>query len=277
MTDQIPTSQNPAELGEGLCFLIGPFRGGTTLLRKMLDSHSRIVSPAETWFLLPLLNLWEGQGQCPRYNPAQAAAALRGHLSQEQFIDCVRAFAHCFYAAHMDGSVRWFVDKTPPYLTIAPALAQIFPRARFIILARDPRALATARHTWKHANSPSVESRFAGVAGDLARLASLADLVASRAQCVRYEDLCRAPEETCRRLCDFLEVPFEAKMIRYGGSPHDEGYGDENTRLHDAPHTDSLERWREVITPEQSDALLARCDAHALERLGYGALLRQPA
>ncbi len=277
MTDHIPTSDRPGELGEGLCFLIGPFRAGTTLLRKILDSHSQIVSPAETWFLLPLLNLWEGQGQCPRYNPAQAAGALRGHLTQEQFIECVRAFAHRFYAAHMDATVRWFVDKTPPYLSIAPALAQIFPRARFIILARDPRALAAARHTWRHADSPAVESRFGGVAGDITRLASLADRVAPRVRCVRYEDLCRHPETVCRELCALLGVGFEPGMIRYGGSPHDEGYGDENTRLHEAPHTDSLERWRQVMTPRQADELLARCDACALERLGYGDLVRRAA
>ena len=36
-------------------FIVGSSRSGTTLLRMMLCSHSRLSIPPETWYLRPLL------------------------------------------------------------------------------------------------------------------------------------------------------------------------------------------------------------------------------
>lgn len=259
-------------VGEGLAFILGPFRGGTTLLRKILDSHSRIVSPAETWFLLPLLNLWDGEGSAPGYNPKQASAAIRGHVGVGEFLDCARAFAGRFYAARMSAGERWFVDKTPPYLAIAPALAAMFPKARFIALARDPRGLAWARHTWRHATSPDVRSRFGGVAQDLQRLASFARGEAARTIVVRYEELCLDAERVARGVCAFLGEAFEAGMIAYGNAAHHEGYGDENARLHERPHTSSIARWDDSFESSMQRELLALVGEGALRELGLGSI-----
>ena len=261
--------------GEGLAFVIGPFRGGTTLLRKILDSHSQIQSPAETWFLLPLLNLWEGRGKDAGFDPSQASAAIRGLVNQDQFIRCCRAFAGMFYAQQMVGSARWFVDKTPMYLQIADVLVGLFPRARFIVLVRDPRGLCWSRHTWRHANSPSVESRYAGVAGDIQRLAAFWREQHDRSVLVGYEELFTDPLTVCSRLCQFLEIPFERRMSEYGRAPHGEGYGDENTRAHDRPHTRGIDRWRDGLDESQQLELLELCGAEALSAIGMDGVVKR--
>ncbi len=247
--------------GAGLVFLLGAFRGGTTLCRKLLDSHTAITAPAETWFLLPLLSMWNDKGDAEGFNRAQASAALRGHLNQEQFIACARAFAGRFYAERI-ADARWFVDKTPLYLQFASALPVVFPEARYIVLARDPRALCWSRHTWRHTQSPTPESRFPGVVADIARLARFIQDHADRSHLVRYENLCTEPEPTTRALCEFLELEHEPAMIDYGGFTHDEGYGDENTRAHPRPHTDSVDRWRDGLSVRQQQTLLEQCADH---------------
>lgn len=262
----------------GLSFILGGFRGGTTLLRKVLDSHTQVHSPAETWFLLPLLNLWEGRGEHPAYNPKQAAAALSGHLDQDGFLDCARAFAERFYARRTPPGCAWFIDKTPLYLQIAPVLPRLLPRARFIVLGRDPRGLVWSRHTWKHSDSTDATRLFGGAARDLARLASFATDFADRSIVVRYEDLCAEPESCARRLCEWLGIGFEPAMIDYGCHRHHEGYGDEKTHQHSRPHADSIDRWREGLTIDQQRALIEACEAAgpgSLAKLGYEDLLSE--
>jgi len=272
--DRMSESRAPTptefEQGKGLVFLLGAFRSGTTLLRKVLDSHPQVYSPAETWFLLPLVNLWEGVGKSPRYNPAQAAAAIRQHITQDQFLACCRAFAGRFYAANMPASARVFIDKTPPYLAIAGALPTLFPRARFLVLARDPRGVLWSRHTWRHANDQAVSERIREVAGDTRRLAAFYENNRSASTLVHYEQLCSDPAAVLRPLCDDLGVSFDPAMVHYGSAAHHEGYGDENTRDHARPHASSVERWRGNPSEADQELLLDRCTPEALNTLGLG-------
>lgn len=274
MTSPVTESRAPTatdfEQGKGLVFLLGAFRSGTTLFRKILDSHPQVHSPAETWFLLPLVNLWEGVGKSPRYNPAQAAAAIRQHLTEDQFIACSRAFAGRFYAANMPACARVYIDKTPPYLAIAGALPRIFPRAKFLVLARDPRGVLWSRHTWRHANDATVADRLKEVAGDIRRLATFYQNNTAASMLVRYEQLCLDPAAALRPVCEHLGVTFDPAMVHYGSAAHHEGYGDENTREHARPHAASVERWRDELSQTDQQHLLDLCTPEALNTLGLG-------
>jgi len=259
------------EEGSQLVFIIGAFRGGTTLLRKMLDSHPCLYSPAETWFLLPLLNLWDGKGQAPTYAPSQAAAAIQSHLNAPQFLECCRAFAAKFYAANLPTTAKYFIDKTPPYLHIAPALPVMFPRARFLVLSREPRGLCWSRHTWKHMNSASPETQFPGVVNDLKLLAAFLHQNAKKSLHVSYERLCEHPAAETHAITEFLGIDRNDAMIEYGRHSHHEGYGDENARQHHRPHTESISRWDcdGGLTLDQQRTLLDQCGENLLTKLGY--------
>jgi hypothetical protein len=280
-----PPAPDPAEAGTAapragsgadLAFVLGPFRSGTTLLRKILDSHPRIASPAETWFLLPLLNLWTGDGQCDRFNPRQAAAALRTHLDRGAFLDCCRAFAERFYARLRRGAGAIVVDKTPLYLGVAGEIANLLPATRFLLLARDPRAILWSRATWRHAADHDPESHVTRVAADVRDLAAFLRDHADRSLLVRYERLCDEPAATLARVTAFLGVPFDESMIAYGARAHHEGYGDESTLAHRAPHTDSIARWRGGLSAELQARLLEACGADDLALLGLADLAVEP-
>lgn len=254
--------------GERLGFVIGAFRSGTTLLRRMLDAHPRIVAPAETWFLLPLLDLWRGATAAAGYDPAQAAAALRRHVDEEGFRRCCRAFARAFYLERLPDATTTFVDKTPLYLPIAGEIASVLPAARFIVLARDPRGILASRATWRHASDPDPRTHLGGVAADVARLAAFLRAQPDRARLISYEALCAAPHRELRRATDFLGLPWDPAMIEYGAVPHHEGYGDENALAHDRPHVASIERWREVVDDAVAAELRRACIDADLATLG---------
>ncbi len=257
--------------GEGRVFVLGSWRSGTTLLRKILDSHTRIHAPAETWFLLPLMDLWHGEHAAEGSPSRQAAAAIRGHLDFDQFLECCRAFAASFYQARIPPEATYYVDKTPFYLRLADMLPKLFPEAKFILLTRDPRGTVWSQHTWKHIESPSPEGHFEGVAEDNRVLDSFFQSNSEKTLHVPYEQLCTEPESSARSLCDFLNLPFEPAMIEYGLKPHHEGYGDEKTREHNRPHVDAVRRWagENGMTIEQQAELARACGKDVLIRLGY--------
>jgi hypothetical protein len=240
-----PTNAREAALrtGRGLAYVIGPMRGGTTLLRKILDAHPRLTSPAETWFMLPLLSMWSGKGTAEAYPPAQAAAAIQSHLDQAGFVQACRAFAASFYTQITPPESGVFIDKTPPYLDLADSLPLIFPDARFLLLCRDPRSTLWSRISWKHTTPEPLERTIDGVSRHVRMQAHFATRWAGRLHRVSYERLCTEPEAETAAICEYLGVDHDPAMIDYGKADHHEGYGDENTRQHARPHSGSIRKW----------------------------------
>ncbi|USN99577.1 MAG: sulfotransferase [Phycisphaeraceae bacterium] len=273
--DQVPAADRESQLrtGRGLAFVIGPMRGGTTLLRKVIDAHPRLTSPAETWFLLPLLGLWSGQGGAGSYPPKQIAAAIRSHLNQQQYIDACRAFAGSFYASTLPEQSAVFVDKTPPYMDIAGSLPVLFPEARFLVLCRDPRGTLWSRVSWQHTRPEPVEHTIRGVAKHVQIQAAFYKQCADRSMLVSYERLCTQPADEAARICAFLGVERCDAMVEYGEAAHHEGYGDEKSRQHRRPHGDSLRRWEGKLPDAAQGELARQCTPEALELLGHADLL----
>jgi len=169
-----------------------------------------------------------------------------------------------------------FVDKTPLYLPIAETLPAIFPKARFLVLTRDPRAVLWSRVSWRHAEDTDPENHVESVAEDIRRLAAFADCCPERSHLVSYEALCREPNAVLRAALDALDLDFEPEMVAYGRYEHHEGYGDENSRQHRQPHVDSIDRWRhaETFSADTRERLIDACGDEALERLQLGELIR---
>ncbi len=84
---------------------------------------------------------------------------------------------------------------------------------------------------------------------------------------LRYEDFCREPEEELRRICEFLGLGFDPRMLVFGDADHHD-VGGNRMRFSD-DHTIRLdEAWRRTTTKEN----LAQFEAVAgsLNRaLGY--------
>jgi hypothetical protein len=84
---------------------------------------------------------------------------------------------------------------------------------------------------------------------------------------VRYESLIANPEQECRALCAFLDLPFDDAMLRH----QDErpGLGPKVSAKRDwQPITTGMRDWRSEMSPEQVERFEAAV-GELLDELGY--------
>jgi Sulfotransferase family len=212
-------------------FIVGSGRSGSTLLRMMLASHSRLTIPPETWYLVPLLQRFSINRALSANEVERAVAMITGHYRwPDMQIDAqdfrraatglaepnLRDLIEVVYRAHVqaEGKARWG-DKTPVYIEILPQLAAMYPKARFIHLVRDGRDVAKSFQAtdwigrWLHDNAgewtQALQCYWRWVRSDFS----------NRILQVRYEDLVLKTEGTLRQICGFIGEEFEPQMLSW--------------------------------------------------------------
>jgi hypothetical protein len=269
---------------EQLIFLVSQPRAGSTLLQSILAGADEIHTTAEPWLMLHPLYALRETGYTADYDATVAQRALQDFLStlhdgERAYEAAVRAMTLELYGrACAEAGKACFLDKTPRYYKILPELARVFPRARFIILLRNPAAvLSSILRTWIKGNWV----RFDYFRDDLLVAPTLlAQFMANfpeKAIVIHYEALVSAPDRTVRMLCDRLGIAFHEDLLQYGQRKQPTGrYGDpDGIQQHDRPSEASLDAWREQSAdPQTRRLLLAYLDALGTEliaRLGYDA------
>ncbi len=124
-------------------FIVGCPRSGTSALSWALAQHPRLWTSAESDFLAFLF----GQGKLR--NAYQEAFARpdtgwlrKNHVTFEEFASSIGSGVDRLFRSR-SGNRIW-VDASPGYTLIADELLPLFPKARFIHLVRDGRAVVTS-------------------------------------------------------------------------------------------------------------------------------------
>jgi hypothetical protein len=273
-----------SEDGDGLIFLLGPPRSGTTLLALLLGQHPEICSPPEPWLMFAV----EALGKVPLEHPAKSnliGAAFADFTRTLDLRGAQRACAvHLYNQALKQSGARVFLDKTPRYHLIAPFLADLFPRAKFIVLTRNPLArLASMKQTWRfslvHALGDTPGDELVADFALAPRL--LLDFTAQnagRCLCLSYERLVLDSTATYAQALSFIgarpaPVPetFAAEGAGYTGSRFVDPkiFGAQSIR------PDSLESWKSQLSRRELKLALALLGAPLLDSLGYGGLIEE--
>jgi hypothetical protein len=287
----------PAALAPAL-FIVGVPRSGTTLLRLMCDAHPQLSIPPEMGFI-PAVAGMRGRDDELReafFNTVTGMATWEdANLGRAQFehalgeIDPfdisqgVRAF-YRLYAARF-GKSR-YGDKTPFYCLHMDAIEKLLPEARFVHIIRDGRDVALSqRGLWF---SPG--DRIEDLAHRWHSWITTARRLGRRRRHymeVRYEELIEDAPRVLRRVCDFIELPYDGRMERYyesAGERLDEVktmYRSDGTllitkeeRLYNQrfttqpPEAARISRWRNEMDAE-TRAGFARVAGDMLKELGY--------
>ena len=201
---------------QGPVFVVGMPRTGTTLVDRILSSHSTITSVGElTHFGLLLKQVTTTPS--PMVLDAQT-------LSRAERIDIGAVGAgYLQQTERLRGGARRFVDKMPLNFFYAPLILKAIPGARVICLKRHPldacvsnfrQLFRTSYSYYNYAYSLEDTGRY------YARFHALTEMWAktlppSRFTCVQYEDIVFSQEETTRRLLDFCGAPFEDACLSF--------------------------------------------------------------
>jgi len=208
--------------------IVGAPRSGTTLLRFMLDVHPALAIPPETGFLAPLamqsdsispvdfyrilttypqdLPGWEDFGIDRRVFWAHL-----GQINPFSAAEGVREFYRLYAARH---GKRRYGDKTPMYCQHMRSIEALLPEAHFIHIIRDGRDVAGSLQKMWFAPTRDIGG-LAGFWSDLVRRTREAAASTRQYMEVRYESLVYDPEPVLRSICDFIQLEFSPRMLRY--------------------------------------------------------------
>ena len=270
-------------------FIVGSGRCGSTLLRVMLASHSRLSIPPETWFLIPLVRRFTIDRPLSAAEIESAVSIITGdyrwpdmkidaqefgHAVSQLTQPRVRDLAEVVYRWHVqaEGKARWG-DKTPVYIEIVPELARMFPGSRFIHLVRDGRDVAKSFKAtgwdtggrWLHENTrewtKTVRFHWQWTRTEFR----------NRILLVRYEDLVLEMEATLRRICQFIGEAFEPQMLAWEGKVNEQVPEREQVRhakLKQRIGSEGVARWKREMSARETFIAEAFMGSD-LTRLGY--------
>jgi hypothetical protein len=258
-------------------FVVGCQRSGTSLLRRILDSHSRIACPPESQFILPLVEILQGKGASIETKYLSGLASMG--YSRSEVESSLARFISAFFEryASSQGKVRW-ADKSPLYVDCLPELRDIFgPRARFILLVRHGLDVAFSLSD-AHRDYPAIRRHVADAGGNVAIGAGRfwaeqnAKIHAFRAASpdlcfqIRYEELTTDPRGALEPLFAFLKEPWEPDVIDYGRFSHHHGFEDSEVRRRSRIEPNS---GRYLAWPEHVQTAVREACEPMLSKLGY--------
>ncbi|MAT83994.1 MAG: sulfotransferase [Gammaproteobacteria bacterium] len=221
-------------------FVIGQPRTGTTLVERIIASHSAVHSAGELrQFGSCLRRLADYQGE--RRDSAaliRAAAAIEPRRL---------GAAYLMTTERLRGSLPRFVDKLPTNYRYLPLILAALPAARIVHLRRNPMdaCFASFKQLFADAYPHSYDQQ--EMARHHARYLELMSTWRSRFGDrfleVDYERVAAEPEPEARRIIEFLGLPWEDACLEFHAS-RDAVTTASAVQVREPAHTRSIGRWR---------------------------------
>ncbi|MEX1363977.1 MAG: sulfotransferase [Nannocystaceae bacterium] len=270
--------------------VVGTPRSGTTLLRRILDAHSSISCPPETYLLSAAARFLHEE----RFASGLRIGVLSGlsfaGVEEEQVLARLRELVFSFLRDHAraQGKPRWaektafdvfhldairrvvgghvrFVCIQRHGLDVACSMRDLVDKTGGYVqelhryLQREPDPLAALSHAW------------VDTAGRVAALVAEDPLAIG----VRYEELVRDPEGVMRRVLEHVGEPWEEGLVQRAlGDTGRLGFGDWKTYARGGIDSSSIDRWKSE--PEPVIERMAEICNPRLVELGYPAVEAAP-
>ncbi|MHB2019178.1 MAG: sulfotransferase [Candidatus Xenobia bacterium] len=213
-----------------MVFILSPLRSGSTLLRVMLAGHPSLFAPPE--LELMYVTSMRQRAACLKYANYFGLERAIAHVWQCDLEAADRILADFVQADVSPQEVyrqmqdrlgsRLLVDKTPTYAfnqTILRRGERWFDQACYIHLVRHPlahiRSWERTRFDQILAGTPPRQAAELMWTIPHQNILSFLHNVPQERWCrVALEDVVRAPEETMRRICQTVQIPFDAAMLK---------------------------------------------------------------
>lgn len=281
------TSTNP------FLFLIGAPRSGTTMLKRMVNSHPQIAMTRETHWIPGIFENRRAMDEAGFVTPAILDKLFEHHRFEQ--IKCKRRLLVKYLArnsrVHYGDLVSFLFDnfgrrkhkslvgdKTPTYVRKIPTLHSLWPEARFVHIIRDGREVWLSMKNWRMAHKAA--GQFATWKSDPLVTTALwwkahvgmgrrdGQRLGSRSYLeVMYDSLVADPGRECRRIACFLGVEYDHAMESYflGHTRSDEALSTNAAWL---PPMPGRRNWRTQMDPADVERFEAAA-GDLLAQLGF--------
>lgn len=186
-------------------FVICSVRSGSTLLRVLLNSHPEICAPHEMHLRFTRV----------KFEKHYAELAMKelglDHDEVEHLL-----WDRIMHRELARSGKRILVDKTPANATFHERLLRCWPKAKFIFLLRHPASVVASLMESRADRElePTIREALSYMNGVEKTRQAVPGLV------VRYEDLTADPEAVTKRICEYLGVRWDRRMLNYGRANH---------------------------------------------------------
>jgi hypothetical protein len=198
------------DISSRLVFIGCSPRSGSTLLTRILDSHSRIAAPCE----IGIPRYFEGDAE--KYDLVNEKYKQICDFYQTDYRQCYQDPRILFAQIMEREGKECLIIKDPRQTLFLDAIIRDFPYARFVHLVRDVRAVATSVmfrdrplagfHRWYEYNHAAVRA--------------LRMVKPQQTFLIRYEHMVTHPAQSIGELVEFLGYQFEPSMLNYGEFVH---------------------------------------------------------
>jgi hypothetical protein len=220
-------------------FIVGQPRTGTTLVERIISSHSAVHSAGE---------LRQFEGACRRLLGAQGDGSAEAVFRSAASLDPEQlGNAYMTLTQPMHGDRERFVDKLPMNFRFVPLILAALPNAKIIHVRRSPMDACFASfkqlfadaypHSYEQTEMAHHHARYYQLMGDWR------ERFAGQFHEVDYEKVAADPEPHAQALIEYLDLPWEDQCLDFyqqSGAVTTASV----VQVREAAHTRSVGRWR---------------------------------
>jgi len=241
---------SPDRANNKAIFILSPPRSGSTLLRVMLAGNNQLFSPPEL-YLAAYSNLRERKNKLSNSQQFRAEGLIRTIMqldecsaeNAKQIVQQLEAkdlnTQQVYELIQKQIGNKLLIDKTPSYSLLVETLERIeslFDEVLYIHLTRHPYGMVRSFNEAKlgplwfpHITGKEISSNHLNPyeATELAELVWLSinqnintflqKIPNTRKHHIRYEDMVSSPKEEMNKICKFLNIQYDNKMLE----PHE--------------------------------------------------------
>lgn len=240
-------------------FIVGMPRSGTTLLQGILCNSRKYFPMPETHFFsrvaygLPENNFSpENREQMDRILKRKSKISVDQNVLHK--LQTQKEIFEYLIGTFNKQNKGTFLEKTPRHVYFYSEILKYYPDAKFICMIREPRNAVSSLLTMSQKRQKSV-IRISLFYNKIVN--AIINIIHNRnVLALRYEDLVNQPDQTLKKICQFINIPFDSKLIKTVTAPTEiisehEAWKNKNIDLKTIQQNDT-ERWRNVFNEDQA-------------------------
>lgn len=244
------------EACENPLFVLGPMRSGTSLVRRMLNSHPEIACPPESYFI-------DRYASMARDEQVLAGYEGLGFSNDAAIADLARKAGELHEAFRIAQGKSVWADKSPSYTAQVYAIDALFAgRPRYLLVWRHPwdAAHSLKERGWQLENEgDKLGAALRYVRKNFEAMRSFASANPARCAQIHYSRLCADPQGEFTPALAYLGFEWHEDMLDFGSKEHNFGTEDPVVRGQKAIRASSgawkswsradQDRAREILDP----------------------------